>query len=328
MTIQDIYCYSSQAETMIAGIYNSANSLMKSVTLISGHAGWYDAAFPITLTPATYYLGRYGTGERTQLVRNAGVGSFYGKFENLPNSFTQTGSYGSLGTPIYITGCVPLTIVGDLYGIGDSITEGTGASGESTRFLTLFTSWLNANYGPVTYYNQGISGLNSDNESTYIVTQLSGKNLVMCNLEIGSNDFEYRGGPGSSNCGDISLSAAVTSSQIYETQLREIISEIKKHLAPGGVLTIMNFFQADGFIYFRFPDWKDYHAVLKLYNDVIAKVASENGAKLIDLYSLIAANPSFVGPTECHPNDAGQAAIAELLKRAIETAPSLKNSPK
>ncbi len=49
VSIQSLCCYSPQAETITTGIYNSSNSLMKSVTLISSGAGWYSAPFPIIL---------------------------------------------------------------------------------------------------------------------------------------------------------------------------------------------------------------------------------------------------------------------------------------
>jgi hypothetical protein len=90
-------------------------------------------------------------------------------------------------------------------------------------------------------------------------------------------------------------------------------------MVPDGILLMMNIYETDDFIYkLRFPGWKDYPAILKIYNNVLAKVASENNAKLIDLYSLFAANPSLRHPMNSHPNIAGHAAIAELLKFGID----------
>ena len=189
VTVQDIYCFSSQAETLTAGVYNSSNTLMKAVTLASIGAGWVSAAFPMTLTWGKYYLGRSGTGVNINLASGAGAGCFFDKSGNLPATFKQSGSFSSLDTPLYLTECRSLTIIGNLYGIGDSIPEGTGASSRKNRLLDLFTNWLNAHYGPVTLNNQGMSGVYSGEQNSNISNQLSGTRISVCVLETGPTNF-------------------------------------------------------------------------------------------------------------------------------------------
>jgi hypothetical protein len=135
VTIQEIHCYSSQAETIVAGLYNSSETLMKSVAFDSSGAGWYSLSFPITLNQRNYYLGRYGSGAFISLAAGTGTDCFYEKTNELPKNFDRRGSYNSLGTPLFLTGCRSIRSIGNLYGIGSSVMAGYGASAISNGFF-------------------------------------------------------------------------------------------------------------------------------------------------------------------------------------------------
>jgi lysophospholipase L1-like esterase len=211
-----------------------------------------------------------------------------------------------------------MTIIGNLYGEGDSLIEGIGASSKSHCFLNLFSSWLNVNYGPVTAYNNGLSQMNSLQLRDFISTQLSGVTINICVLEIGLCNFVQSGDVGSSNCGGVSLLVGYSNALNYGADLNKIVSVIKSHMVPDGILMIMNIYESDDFVNVIFPGWKDYPAILTAYNKVIALVANATGSRLIDINSLLAANPSFRDSVNMHPNNKGQAAIANLLECTLE----------
>jgi lysophospholipase L1-like esterase len=246
------------------------------------------------------------------------VGCFYAKSAKLPKVFAPTGSDPSLGIPIYLTGCKPLTITGNLFGLGDSTMYGEGVPEPSLRFVDLFGSWLNANYGPVTVYNKALPGFTMDQMFDFCSRVFEGKTVNICVLEVGMTNFNYKGSPERPFCGGESLLDGYSSALHYGDDLTNIILKIKSQMAPKGVLMVTNLYECDDHYDVVFPGWKDYHAILAAYNDVTAMVAKASGAKLIDVYSLLASNPSLRDSFNNHPNHAGHVAIAELLKTSME----------
>lgn len=67
-------------------------------------------------------------------------------------------------------------------------------------------------------------------------------------------------------------------------------------------------------------EWSEYPQVLQIYNHITAMAAEANGAKLVDLYTLMASHPSYFDTCSQYPNAAGHAAIAELLEKTVEEA--------
>ncbi len=322
VTVQDIHGYSSQAETLMAGVYNSSESLLESVTLHTNGAGWYSTAFPVTLAAGKYYLGRYGAGANANLVPGAGVTCYYDQSGDLPKIFNRMGSYPSCEAPVYLTACSPMTIVGTVFGLGDSTMYGEGLGGQtaSRRFLTLFGDWLNANYGPVTVMNEGLPMLVTCQLEDALRDHLAaGITIQICVLEVGQGDFEQKGSPQSSDCGGESLTDGLLSALVFGAQTQNAISQIKEHMAPGGTILIMNIYAFDDVMEAMYPKWKDYRDILAAYNDVLSLLAEANGAKLIDLYSLFEANSSYKQTLGVHASLSGHYAIAELLKKTIES---------
>jgi lysophospholipase L1-like esterase len=203
---------------------------------------------------------------------------------------------------------------------------GDEAGGIPDSYLTLFSAWLNDNYGPVTVYNKGRMALTTFKLYSEVLPQIihPDTKINICVLEVGESDFLDDGVPGSSNCGGMPLTVGLSNALVYGTQMQDIISEIKKHMPPDGKLLIVNFYSLDDVIDIPHPNWKlrDYRAILKAYNDMTAILAKANGAKLIDIYSLFEANPSFKKSRNWHPTLAGHVAIAEQLKKAIESGSS------
>ncbi|GEM_PF-2323740 len=317
-TIQAIHCYSSRAETVTAGLYDSTNTLVRSARLVSRGAGWYTADFPVTLGPTRYYLGRFGTDGGPRLSDEAGIGCSFADTGNLPERFIPTGSYVTLGLPVYLTGCRPLTLSGNLIGIGDSIQEGVGASSIESSYFRRFGSWLAAQYGPVTAVNLAISGVNSKCVSVNIDVQMKGREVALCVLEGGAKNFENPGQPGISDCGGVSRAVGYTNALIYGNDMRHAIDVVKRHLLPGGMVLVMNNYENDEFIELVRPGWDDYPAILRAYNRALAKVAADTGVRLVDVYTLFKDHPSYRKMPDLHPSDAGHAAIAELLKECVE----------
>jgi lysophospholipase L1-like esterase len=67
-----------------------------------------------------------------------------------------------------------------------------------------------------------------------------------------------------------------------------------------------------------------------MYNHIAALAAEVNGAKLVDLFTLMGDHPSYMGPCSPFPNAAGHAALADLLEKTVKDAfpfPPKQNSP-
>ena len=225
----------------------------------------------------------------------------------------------------------PRTIQGVFFALGDSILDGQDMPGGGQKFLDLFTAWLNGHYGPVTEMHDS-AGLDSTGLSGRVESSLAGVTMSLCLLEIGMRNLyiDGNGGPDESRCGGCSLPAGLSSAFHFGTDLQNILSAIRSHLAPGGVILMANLYEADDSNNSN-KDWKEYREILGDYNHIAAMAARVNGAKLIDLHALMAANPAYRDPGKLFPNSAGHAAIAALLEQAVEEAvpfPPGKKAPR
>jgi lysophospholipase L1-like esterase len=193
-------------------------------------------------------------------------------------------------------------------------------------FFNLFTTWVKANYGTIGIYNQGVNARTSTHLRDAISKELSGTTITVCVLEVGITNFYYKGTQGPAYCGGDPYTVGVSKAFNYGDDLQDIVSVIKSHMAPNGVLMILNLYDLSDFFQVIYPEWKDYPEILDAYNKVIALVAKANGAKLIDVHTLFEKNPSFKSTEvrEAHPNDAGHAAIANLLECTLEDSVEMK----
>ena len=314
VTVEDFFCFSSGPETIEAGVYDKSNRLLKAVTLRSNGSGWVHEALPIVLAPGRYYLARSGDSSKIRLAVDPHSDSYYGEGQCLPVKFVRKGTFHSLGVPAYLTGCRPLTLTGDLYGIGDSVMLGVVASDQAHGLFEVFKKWWGVHYGPLVGYNQGTSGMDSTGESRGIEGYLDKSKIGICLLEIGLKDLMSDAIPNSAVNGGAPLTTAIANQRYFEENLTHIVRVIKSHMTPGGMLLMLNSHEIDDHIFLLHPNWTEYHAVLKVYNEVVAKVARDNDCRLIDVYTAFQHHPEYRNPKDPHPNTEGHAAIAELLK--------------
>jgi hypothetical protein len=318
--VDEIHAYAPQAETLVAGLYDGSNSLMKAVTLKATRGGWQVADFPATLKAGQYYLAESGTASSVNLSAGEGVSCLYDTKGALCPSFQPSGSLPS-GLPLYLTGCRPQAIQGLLFGLGASILGGDNRTGGGEDFMELFRDWLNKHYGPVQESHNAADGLDSTILSGTVENRLAGVTMNLCVLEIGMKNLESSGGPDSSNCGGASMVSAFSSALRFGEDLQYILPIIRSHLAPGGMILMTNLYEVDDYSEAIHPGWKDYHRVLRMYNDIMAMVAKANGAKLIDAHTVMASDPAYRDSLNMHPNSAGHSAIAVLLEKAVAEAP-------
>jgi len=212
------------------------------------------------------------------------------------------------------------TIQGVFWELGDQILAGRDLKPDDKKFADIFTSWLNEHYGPVTemHYTESLytSELSEQAES-----RLAGVTMSLCVLEIGMRNLYFRqGGPNVSICGGCSSRAGLLASFHYGAELQKILSVIRSHMVPGGLILMTNLYEYDECTKDHFEDWGDYPQVLRTYNQIAAMAAEVNGAKLVDLFTLMADHPSYMGPCSLYPDAAGHAAIAALLEKTVEEA--------
>jgi lysophospholipase L1-like esterase len=318
-----VHVYSPQGGTLVVGLYDGSENLVKAVTIKASHEGWQTADFPATIKPGQYYLAESGTAPNVNLVAGSGVSCFYDPSGVLAPSFKPSGSLPS-GLPLYLSGCPPQAIQGILFGDGDSILGGQEMTGGGKSYMELFADWLNQHYGPVQMQAVGAVAYDSSMMSGHIEFWLKNKEVNICVLGIGMNNLSNPGGIGSSRAGGISLIPAFSSALIFGEDLQDLISSIRSHMPPGGIILIANLYRVQDFSDAVYHNWKDYDRVLSIYNNVLAMVAKANNAKVIDLYSVMASNPAYRDPINIHPNSAGHSAIAVQMEKAVVEAGMLQ----
>jgi hypothetical protein len=212
------------------------------------------------------------------------------------------------------------TIQGVFWELGDSILAGRDLKPDEKKYADIFTSWLNEHYGPVTEMHCTESN-NTAELSEQTESRLAGVTMSLCVLEIGMRNLEYRvGGPNVSTCGGCSLRAGLWASFHYGAELQKILSVIRSHMIPGGLILMTNLYEVDECTKDHFEDWSEYPQIVQTYNHIAAMAAEVNSAKLVDLYTLMADHPSFLGSCSPYPNAAGHAAIAALLEKTLKEA--------
>jgi lysophospholipase L1-like esterase len=317
--VDQVHVYSPQGETLVVGLYDGSENLVNAVTIQASRAGWQTANFPATIKPGPYYLAESGTAPNVNLVAGSGVSCFYNQSGVLAPTFQRSGSLPS-GLPLYLTGCPPQAIQGLLFGAGDSVLGGSDITDGGKDYMVLLMDWLNQHYGPVQGQAYGAIAFDSSMLSGHVEFWLQNKNVSICVLGIGMNNLTNPGGPGSSRAGGTSLVSAFSSALIYGEDLQDLITVLRSHMPPGGILLITNLYRVQDIIDKVYGDWKDYDRVLRLYNDIVAMVAKANNAKVIDLYSIMASNPAYRYGPDMHPNSAGHSVIAVQMEKAVVEA--------
>jgi len=308
--------YASQKETVVVGLYDGGDKLLKAVTINASREGWQKADFPATVTPGLYYLAKSGTSPQVNLVADSAVSCFYDESGILGPSLHRSGSLpGAL--PIYLTGCPPQTFKGFLFGAGDSVMGGAEMTGGGKSYMELLNDWLNKHYGPIDRLAYGASSFDSSMMNGHIDFCFNNRTVALCVLGIGMNNLEYKGGPGSSRAALATAPSAFLSALIYGQDLQNMITTMRSHMPPGGIVLIANLYEAKDFTEHHLGEWKEYEWTLKMYNDILAMVAKANNVRIIDLYSIMASNPAYRDPKNMHPNSAGHSAIAVEMQRAI-----------
>jgi len=212
------------------------------------------------------------------------------------------------------------SLQGACWYLGDSILDGRDLKPGQKKYADLLTAKLNERYGPVTETRY------SECENTaelcdQVESRLAGVTMSLCVLEIGMKNLTYRlGGPNVSTCGGCSLQASLLSSFHFGAELQKILSVIQKHMAPGGLILMTNLYKVDDCFSDHYENWEKYPQVLQMYNQIAAMAAETNGVKLVDLYALMAKNPSYIDSCGQYPNAAGHAAIADLLEKSVSEA--------
>lgn len=314
-----VHVYASGKEALVVGLYDAERKLMNAVTIQASREGWQEASFPATVKSGLYYLAQSGSAAQVNLVAGAGVSCFYDSSGIIGPNFQQTGNLPA-GLPVYVTGCPPQRIQGLLLGAGDSILGGADRTGGGDDYMELVTKWLNQHYGPVEKQAIGAVAYDSSMMSAHIEFWLGKKAPRICVIGIGMNNLANVGNPGSVRTGGAPVTSCFKSALIYGQDIQDIVSSMKSHMPPDGIILIANMYRTQDYADAIYPGWKDYDRALRLYNEILDLVAEANGAKVIDLYSIMASNAAFRDAHNMHPNSAGHAAIAVQIEKAIVEA--------
>lgn len=318
--VDQVHVYAPQKETLVVGLYDGEENQVNAVTINASREGWQTADFPATVKSGSYYLAESGTAPHVNLVAGSGVSCFYDQTGTLGPSFQRSGSL-PFELPIYLTGCPPQAIQGLLFGAGDSVLGGCCDRTDGGKdYMDLFSDWLNRHYGPVQKQVLGALAYDSSMLNGYIEYCVKKQGMNICVLGIGMNNMAYSGAPGSSRAGAANYPSAFSSALIFGRDVQDIVTTMRSHMPPGGILLITNLYITQDCIDDVFHDWKDYKRVVGMYNDILAMVAKANDAKIIDLYSIMASNPAFRDVRNMHPNSAGHSAIAVQMEKAVVEA--------
>jgi len=188
--------------------------------------------------------------------------------------------------------------------IGDSITTGIGASGESTRWATIFA----ARYG-FTRNNQGQSGatLKAPPFPTFAVYPLTAnlynKPSALYVLALGTNDARNFAAP-STHLEDFDAAYRV----MLDTLAADGVS-LKDQVILMGPIWVTDT-GLEGLTRSRYLD----------YVAAVAQIADDYGLAYVDAYAVIlAAGGASALADNVHPNDTGHAALAAAVQQAFES---------
>ena len=175
--------------------------------------------------------------------------------------------------------------------LGDSLTEGLGASDYKNSFPYLLTEKLSVK-GSVQLYNLARSGATSQD---VVVTQLP-KVLPLkpdlITLLIGTNDIHN-----------------LVSLKDFESNYRTIVATLKKSEAKIYLFSIP-YLGSDKIIYFPYKFALEERT--RQFNNVVKKVSSDYGFEYIDLYT-VKKSANFYSSDEFHPSDEGYREWLEVI---------------
>ncbi len=166
--------------------------------------------------------------------------------------------------------------------VGDSITQGYACDGAP------YPSQLAGMTGK-SVRNMGVGGITSGTGASKIASQLSCKPGYVCIL-YGANDAICGGGPGSA-----------------KENIRAIIVACKNNHSIPIVATTPPMIK----------EHAAYDGAARSINEAIRSVASEEGARLVDLYGAFGSGEAYLVPDGLHPNAAGAELIAKSFAGAL-----------
>jgi len=203
----------------------------------------------------------------------------------------------------------PAPVAPKMVGFGDSITFGTGASSENTRWLNLVNAGLTIDHQII---NSGVSGTSLQNTVQNTVSSIggaaanNGRDTVASRVTAYTPDrvFILYG------LNDLRLNDVAFTAAAFETDLGEVVDAI----VTAGTA-------ADDIVIGSPPYISDYAAGSPYnggdstkhdaYRDACAAVALAKGTRYVDVYQYMIDNggASLISGDGIHPNDAGHAAI-------------------
>lgn len=201
--------------------------------------------------------------------------------------------------------------------LGDSITEGVGASCEETRYVNVFGKITGT-----TVLNYGIGGTRFAKQTN--PTNKVWDNNDFCgrymNMDDGADIVVVFGSTNDYGHGDAPF--GLTSDRTPDTFIGATHYLMKGLIEkyPEAEIVFMTPLHREGE---NNPDSKGH--ILKDYSDTIKEVAEYYSIPVLDLYSVYGVCPDIKAhkekfcPDGLHPNDAGHKKIAERLKAFLES---------
>jgi lysophospholipase L1-like esterase len=179
---------------------------------------------------------------------------------------------------------------------GDSYTAGSGAESPSSAYPHVLAESLGARRGVHGAAGAGyvLPGTPSGHTYEDLVAQNSEPNADVQLVVSGRNDGEYGSAPT-----DVQAAAARTYAMLREA-------------APGAVLVVVG------------PIWDETNPPRNVYSvrDAIKAAAVEAGAVFVDPLAeeWLFDHPEYIGDDGKHPNNAGHAHLAQLIRPHVEAA--------
>lgn len=175
--------------------------------------------------------------------------------------------------------------------LGDSLTEGTGASDYKSSFPYLLSRKLSAK-AQVELFNLARAGATSEDVVINQLPKVLSLKPDLITLLIGTNDIHN-----------------LVPLKDFESNYRTIAAALKKSGAKVHLLSIP-YLGSDKIIYFPYKFALEERT--KQFNGVIKKVSIDYGFKYLDLYA-IEKSANFYSSDEFHPSDNGYRQWTEVI---------------